>query len=141
MFIGLKNATSSSVPGAESDRGTLTTFRVLKESVRPADFPDPAQRESRESRTRGWRCRGLATPCRAPRNSGWEGSSAAKVRSRQDRGTGHSQAALLQGTKVGLPRRGAAHRAAPGPSGAQRTACGGGDEPDCPSPAALLGTC
>lgn len=102
MFICWKNVTSSRIPGAESGGGTLTAFRLLKESVRPADFP---------TRPTGSPGRGAGgaehrrLPAAPPASRA--GRAAAPPRwvprpDRLDRGTGYSKAAFLQGTKVGL---------------------------------------
>lgn len=118
MFICWKNVTSSRIPGAESGGGTLTAFRLLKESVRPAH---------RESRPGGRGCRAPATPSRAPCKSGRAGGSPAKVGPSsgpsgprdwvqqgsvppRDKGWAH---ALGDGLR--MPLRGAARRAAEGP--------------------------
>lgn len=86
---------SSRIPGAESGRGTLTAFRLPKESDRRAHFPDLDRRQSWDSRTWGRGHRGQETRCRAP-------ATRARWVPCQSRGSGQGQAAFHRGTKVGL---------------------------------------
>lgn len=144
MFICLKNATRSRIPGAESGRGTPTTFRLLKESVlRPTDFPDPSWRESWESRTRGRGRREQATPCNSGR-TGWSPRQGGLLAKAEGAGTARQRSS--GGQRLGsrpprpaqLPLPGAAGEAArvpPGPSSRGR----GRAPPPLPRP--LAGTC
>lgn len=149
LFICWKNVTSSRIPGAESGGGTLTAFRLLKESVRPADFPTrptgspgrgPGVQRTGDSQPRPLQ---VGPAGRPPRQGGslvhtvWTG------------GLGTARQRSFKGQRLGSrPRRRAADPAAwgspsssrgspqgPAPSG------GGGDEPGAPSPPRAGGTC
>lgn len=136
MFICLKNAASSRIPAAESGRETPTTFRLLKKSVlRPADLPDPAWRESGESRTRERGRREKAPPC----TSGRPGRSPRRGESfTKPEGAGTARQRSSEGQRLGsrppLPARRRLPAAARGPARARRV--GEGVSPAAPPPAA-----
>lgn len=138
LFICWKNVTSSRIPGAESGGGTLTAFRLLKESVRrPISRPGPqgvpgrgaggAEDRRLPAAPPASRAGRAAAPAKLGPSSGpsgprdWVQQGSVPPR---DKGWAH---ALGDGLRI--PLRGAARRAAEGPPRAQHPAVGEGTSP------------
>lgn len=131
------------IPGAESGRGTLTTFRLLKESVRPTDFPRPALEGVPGAANPGaGDAEGRGLPAVSPATRAERAGAPAEVIPCQSRGSRQGRAPSPRGTKVGLTpsaaRRGSRRLGQPDQEPrvrprAERAACGGGDEPRHPS--------
>lgn len=141
LIFCLKNATSSWIPGAESGRGTPTTFPLLKESVRPAIPPtrpggSPGSRELRAGAQRA----GDSLPPRCNLGQAGRNPRQPKRVPRQGRESRHGQAAFLRGTKVELTSSAAGRRACwrgsggAAPVSRPSSPYGGGGEPGRPSP-------
>lgn len=140
------------IPGAESGRGTLTTFRLPKESVRPTDFPRRALEGVPGVVNPGaGEAEGKEVPGSSPVTRARLAAAPAKVvptpRQRERAGPG---SVPRRGTKVGLTpsatsrgsrRPGQPAEQPPIPLGPRARRVGEGTSPAAPPPHALPGTC